>query len=94
MPELAIHRREKLASVARGIDTAICVAIFIAASMPAIVVMLLIAFPLLPLFGVWVSWVASTGGPTQTAESTDHRADDTTHVDHPGDHTAPTPRYA
>jgi hypothetical protein len=70
------------------------VAIFIAASMPAVVVMLIIAFPLLPLFGVWVSWVASTGGPTQTAEYTEHRADDTGHIDHPGDHPAATPHYA
>jgi hypothetical protein len=56
--------------------------------------MLIIAFPLLPLFGVWVSWVASTGGPTQTAEYTEHRADDTGHIDHPGDHPAATPHYA
>ena len=92
MSELAIDRKARFARVVRGVDTAICVAIFFAASMPAIVVMLLIAFPLLPLFGVWVSWVASTGGPTDTADL--EHPGEAGHADHPGDHAAPTPHYA
>jgi hypothetical protein len=91
MPEPATVRKERLARLVRGLETAICVAIFIGASMPAIVVMLLIAFPLLPLFGVWVSWVATTGGPTGTAGQ---EADEAEHNGHPGEHPAPLPRYA
>jgi hypothetical protein len=90
MPELASARRDKLARLVRGADSAICVAIFFAGCMPAIIVMLIIAFPLLPLFGVWVSWVATTGGPTETAGA----ADETRHAEPPGEHPAPMPRYA
>jgi len=59
--------------------------------MPAIVVMLLIAFPLLPLFGVWVSWVASTGGPTQIVGYTEPPTAQAGHVDQSRGHT-PAPR--
>ena len=93
MPELAIERKEKLARLVRGLETAICVAIFIGASMPAIVVMVLIAFPLLPLFGVWVSWVASTGGPTQTAAYAEPPTAQPGQAEKPRGH-APTPRFA
>jgi len=93
MPELAIDRKERLARLVRGLETAICVAIFIGASMPAIVVMLLIAFPLLPLFGVWVSWVASTGGPTETAGHAEPPTAQAGQADESRAHT-PTPRFA
>jgi hypothetical protein len=92
MPELALDRKERLARLVRGLDTTICVAIFIAASMPAIVIMLVIAFPLLPLFGVWVSWVATTGGPTLTG-APEHSTEEE-HKHPPSEHAGAAPRYA
>jgi len=94
MSELAIARKERLARIVRGMDNAVCVAVFIGASMPAIVVMLIIAFPLLPLFGVWVSWVATTGGPTATEDSVEHPQDHAGRTDQPHGHTPATPRFA
>lgn len=94
MPELATARKGRLARRLQGIDTAFCVAVFFAASMPAIVVMLLIAFPLLPLFGVWVSWVASTGGPMNGAGHEEHPTHEHGPADHPPGHVTPTPHYA
>ena len=94
MSELAARSKEKVSRVVRRIDTPICLAIFIAASMPAIIVMFLLAFPLLPLLAVWVSFVATTGGPTQTAGHLDHREHDAGPADRPVDHVPPLPRYA
>jgi hypothetical protein len=94
MPELAIRRKERLARFVQKADTAVCVAIFVAASLPALVVMVLIAFPLLPVFGVWVSWVASTGGPAGGGSREEPRGDVTNPADHPPGHVTPTPHYA
>lgn len=93
MPELALGRKERRARRFERLDNALCVAVFIGASLPALVVMVLIAFPLLPLFGVWVSWIASTGGPMEGAGYEKHRTDEMGPVDHPRGH-APTPHYA
>ena len=62
--------------------------------MPAIVVMLIIAFPLLPLFGVWVSWVATTGGPTDTGGHAEPPTTDADRAERSRGHGAPTPRFA
>ena len=75
------------------IDNAVCVAIFIAASMPAIVVMMLLSLPLLPLFGVILFMGAN---PLGRAEPLSERAEaeDETHEHGPGRPAAPTPRFA
>jgi hypothetical protein len=94
MTELALVRKERSSRLVQRADNAFCVALFFAASMPAIIVMLLIAFPLLPLFGVWVSWVASTGGPTESAGHEEPGAGEAGRVDQPPGHAPPTPRFA
>lgn len=84
-------KKDRLARVFERIDNTACVAIFFAASMPAIVVMLLIAFPLLPLIAVWVAWIAATDGWSRRAELIAHEHEDEGHVEPP--HGA-TPHYA
>jgi len=75
------------------IDNAVCVAILFAASMPAIVVMMLLSLPLLPFFGVILFMGAS---PVGRAEALSERAEaeDEAHEHGPGRPAAPTPRFA
>jgi len=93
MPELPIDRKERLVLFGHRMDHVLCVAIFIAASMPAIVVMLILAFPLLPLFGVWVSLLAAAEGLTKIPSGAELRTEEIEHKDDSG-HTGATPHYA
>ena len=75
------------------IDNIVCVGILFAASMPAIVVMLLLALPLLPI----VAWCLCAGAsfmPRFELSSKEVEAGDATRDDHSHGPTAPTPHYA
>lgn len=91
LPSFQLNERRKRNF--ERIDNAVCIAIFLAASMPAIVVMMLLSLPLLPLFGVILFMGANPVGRAEP-QSEAVEADDGTHEHGPGRPAAPTPRFA
>jgi hypothetical protein len=89
---LSFERKEVWKRRLERIDNVVCVGILFAASMPAIVIMSLLALPLLPLFGLCLCMGAGAA-PRFERSSKEVEAADTTRREHPHPPTA-TPHYA
>lgn len=93
MPAFSIELSERWKRRFERVDNVVCVGILFAASMPAIVVMLLLALPLLPLF----AWCLCVGASSPTRFEASFEGIEAERPDHgdSSDHArTPTPHFA